>query len=506
MDSDLVNFKINNVIFHLPSPFITQEEMLIWGYISNYKGGAPSFLEWSGYFFCVQTVAGKIVLSSDITGGYRVYYINVKGQLYFSGDYSYLLNVLKINKCPITVDEQQHEYWKKFGYTVGDSTLFKEIKKMAPATSIVISAQGQIESENIWLPNLKHTPNAHQHKSYSYRHIAENLVSLQASNPTSPFVLLYSGGVDSTFLGMMLKELSIPYIAIVMRYRPASYDNCLDYERARANIMKCGAKQVDYIEIDSRLCYEKYISGILDDLLFDRHVGVSFYRCMQHISEKYGTNSIVVCGQSADSVLSFGPSDFNLSSFIKRAILYGNNAIRFMLQPLIRRNLGKDYKIVLSNLDKEIAFCDHKKYIFALNEHIPYYRLLRNVVESQNKFFTSKHSRYMYLKLFTYIQGADNQVVVKSANAFGIKRIVMPFATASFICGTIKYKSVWRELFDPKYVIRDLLKDKYDFDSFFNQYRGKLSSESILALKEPHFDLSLRIMDSFNHRVNQIVN
>lgn len=41
----------------------------------------------------------------------------------------------------------------------------------------------------------------------------------------------------------------------------------------------------------------------------------------------------------------------------------------------------------------------------------------------------------------------------------------MPFATASFICGTIKYKSVWRELFDPKY-IRDLLKDKYDFDSF----------------------------------------
>lgn len=26
--------------------------------------------------------------------------------------------------------------------------------------------------------------------------------------------------------------------------------------RGRANIMKCGAKQVDYIEIDSRLCYE----------------------------------------------------------------------------------------------------------------------------------------------------------------------------------------------------------------------------------------------------------
>lgn len=55
--------------------------MLIWGYISNYKGGAPSFLEWSGYF-CADS-SRKNCLSSDITGGYRVYYINVKGQLYF---------------------------------------------------------------------------------------------------------------------------------------------------------------------------------------------------------------------------------------------------------------------------------------------------------------------------------------------------------------------------------------------------------------------------------------
>ncbi len=60
----------------------------------------------------------------------------------------------------------------------------------------------------------------------------------------------------------------------------------------------------------------------------------------------------------------------------------------------------------------------------------------------------------MYLKLYGFLQGADNQVVFESARHAGIFNVVMPYMSPGFIYGTIRHKDNTKELLQPKYVIR----------------------------------------------------
>lgn len=465
-------FTENNVVFNLPSSYVEVNGKKVWGYVPNIE--THTFLEWEGYFFCLERNDENIMLISDIAAGFRIYYIECRSRLYFSSSYSYLMDVLKANGIGLKLDNEMFLYWKKFGYTLGNKTIYEQIKKMPPAYKFVISPDGIIKSKLCYFSDVQNERNGKVHKLFSFDSLYHNLLTIYAKNKECPVILLYSGGVDSTLLAKILQELQIPYIAIIMKLYPETRDNCLDFERARINIKKCGAAIVDIVEINLVNGFNNNSALILSDLLFDRHLAVPFYEVMNFIANKYGRDSVVICGQGADSIFSFGPSDYNWSSFVKRCILYGNNLVRCIFQPIVCKELGFKYKVVLNQSQKLLAFCDHCRYIYAFDRDMPYLHSLQELISNVNGYILNERALYMYLKLFTYLQGSDNQVVIKSANSFGIKKIVLPYVSKKIIDATVRYKDNLKEIFDPKYVVRDILKHRYVFNSHYNQYRGRV--------------------------------
>ena len=484
-------------MFKLPPSYIKNDVCEIWGYISNYEQNKE---RWNGYYFMIERQNDNIILSSDICGGYRMYYIECNGKYYFSDDYSYLISVLKKNNIPLILNHKEYLYWIKFGYTTGDSTLYSNINKIPPATQFVIAKNGMIVSRKCYFRDIFNTADSIKHTKKSFELLANCFKTLYENNKNSPIILLYSGGVDSTLLAKMLQYLRIPYIAVIMKILPYNVDNLLDLERAKRNIEGCGATTIEYVDVSLEKGYDRNITSLLKDLLFDRHLAISFYETMHFISEKFGKDSVVICGQAADSVLSFGPSDFNLSSFIKRCILYGNKFTNLLFQPLVNKELGRQYSIVLNRYEKMLAFCDHTRYIYALNSNVEYFSLLKNVVDSCTTHLKSSASKYMYLKLFTHLQGSDNQVVIKSANAFGINKVILPFTSVDMVYTTVRYKSIWREIFCPKYVVRDILKRYFRYNSYFNQYKGKISFTPNSNIDITSVLLS-KIMKAFNTNI-----
>ena len=75
----------------------------------------------------------------------------------------------------------------------------------------------------------------------------------------------------------------------------------------------------------------------------------------------------------------------------------------------------------------------------------------------------------MYSKIIGFLQGSDNQVVIKAANYHGIKIVIMPFASSKFIYNVVQYKNNFLEVIKPKYFVRSLLKK--------NRIRWKMKSK-----------------------------
>ena len=57
------------------------------------------------------------------------------------------------------------------------------------------------------------------------------------------------------------------------------------------------------------------------------------------------------------------------------------------------------------------------------------------------------------IKIQSFLQGGDNQVVIKSAYYFGINKVVMPFASANVVLHTALHNS--KDILQPKRVVKD---------------------------------------------------
>jgi hypothetical protein len=68
----------------------------------------------------------------------------------------------------------------------------------------------------------------------------------------------------------------------------------------------------------------------------------------------------------------------------------------------------------------------------------------------------------MYMKLMS-LQGPVDIVLVEAAHAHGY-RLVLPFLDARIINLKRKCQSDWRNLFHPRFVLEQVLAERFDFD------------------------------------------
>lgn len=411
-----------------------------------------------GYFLYLNIEDDRITIASDLTGGYRLYYYESGNEIYFSDRYQSLLDIMKRFGSPEDSTHEYH-YWEKHGYTTGGSTLITNLLKLPPATIMEIMP-AEIRSR-LYFQDLPNHPDRNKHCLDVATDLKNSLAEI--SKQPEKIVLFFSGGDDSTLLALMLKELEVDCEAVFLHALPRQRANQDDFLFAQIVAKQIGLN-LTVMDVDLNVDSER-LKEIANEILFDRHFAILHFEGLKEIVRKYGSEVIVVNGQASDSILSFGPSGKTLGDFTARVLLYRPHSLWSRLASrMVERRFGMNFTAPTSSEEYLRAFFDQFEYytVGSDRDSADYCKYLDSIIERTKTQLKQGASLLMYLKLFGFIQGSDNQVVIQSARAAGISRVVLPYATPAIIYSTVQNKSNFFDLMRPKYAISQSLK-QFDY-------------------------------------------
>lgn len=340
--------------------------------------------------------------------------------------------------------------FKKHGYTSGNATVYEQIKKIPPATTLRVSSRG-IELKSNWnLGKIVNNPSKEEFEKAIYEAVKKSFTELKDIN--RPIVLCFSGGKDSTYLAYILNELNIPYDMVFFR-DPTLKVNNKEIKTARKQALKLG-KNLKLINIQEKK-EDKIEDAIKQFQKFDNHYCKYHFYGLAGIKKIYGPEVIIINGQNSDSILSFGPSEEKFSSKVKRYLLYGKNKyIKKLIAHIIGTMFRQKLKVPETNQEYLDAFYDNYKYCILLDKRTQEFT---QSLHEQITFASSligeenlSHNLLMYLKAYTHMQASDAQVVTQSAKYHGLD-LIMPLANEDIMAATLQFKDDNIELSYPKY-------------------------------------------------------
>ncbi|MBO3115228.1 hypothetical protein J4050_00620 [Winogradskyella sp. DF17] len=483
-------------------PYHADKDFFLFGSVINIecadKTSLSSFANsLKGYWVRIDIAQNSITLTSDILGGYRVYWSKIEGKILVSDDYNFILEKLERN---ISKNENEYIYWQKHRYTTGQSTFINEIKKLSPAS--ILEIKDNSITELSYFNDLERTPSIINHKTAVEEDLDDTFKCIKEKN--RPVLLFFSGGKDSCLLLNYIIKYNIPYKAIYFKLNPISKIGAKDVARVRA-ISQSLKIPLEELQIDLGEVPQNKIDEIVNKQLFDRHFSILHYIGTSMVREKYGKDYIIINGQSSDSILSFGPSENSLMSYFRRLILYRPNSFRSIIG-LFLLNIKTKRKFILpkSDTQKLIALFDEFKYSRVLDDKMTdsYMDYISDYLQRKTAHLKSFYSKEMYVKILSFCQGSDNQVVVNSSKQEKMETI-MPFATPNIVYSTVRYKNEDLEISRPKYIIDMILEEKFLF--YYNDLRLQK-----IDINDVHSTIKNNAYDEktsrFYRRVNQLLN
>jgi hypothetical protein len=148
--------------------------------------------------------------------------------------------------------------------------------------------------------------------------------------------------------------------------------------------------------------------------------------------------------------------------------LYPLNILNYFFCKVI----NKKYKSNLTqNSNKNFYSTFYNSFFYYSLNNFKNNNLLKVCIDQViEKFFLNKMDKFcalIFLKCHGFLQGPDNQVIIKTANYHKFNNILMPFASIRFIGIISKYYNVYLDLIFPKYIIDFILIRNFNF-SFIN--------------------------------------
>lgn len=389
----------------------------------------------------------SVIIQNDSCGLFRVYYWMVGDDIYIANNiFNYLSkkDLMKFDK-----DSNEYEYYQNHGYTTGANTYYTQIKKVAPSCRLTITKNGISIDEDFTLYNQEATPDKRTFCHSVYSQISDTLSRL--SGIKEKIILCYSGGTDSHYLASIMLEQRLEFECVYFFSKKSNIKD-LEYAKQRANQI---GLSLHVLDVDSKI--DEVEDIIAERMIFDKHVAYPHFYGTRKIVEKWGKEVVVVNGQNSDGIFSFGPSERKFSSFLKRYTIYGKlYALKWVFSKIVSFSFKQNLKIPTSDHEKAVAMFSNFKYCLFLNLSIPKEieyttKLIKKII--MNGSFNNLRKLLMYVKINTFIQGSDSQVVVQSANANSVK-LLLPFASKEVVEATLKYKYDYTELFNPKYALK----------------------------------------------------
>lgn len=396
----------------------------------------------------------KLIINSDVFSGHRIYYWEKGDDVFITDDVLKFIPESELKALEIS--EFENIFFSKHGYTSGDATRYKMIKKLPPSSMMIVNENG-ISLNSTWsFGNIKNAPNRFDYENAIHESVARSLIPLKTLG--RPVVLCFSGGKDSTYIALILKELEIKHELAFFQVRN-SKTNERELKKAKAQAMRLGIVLNVYDITDS--FNPEIEEGIRRFNIFDNHYcRVQFYGCKE-LRHKYGDDLIIINGQNSDSILTYGPSESKFSSKVKRYLLHGDSMwLKKLCAFIIGSMFRKRLRVPRNRSERLSAFYDNFKYCLLLDKRSNRYSItMSEKIDAISKFIQvndSENNLMMYLKVFTHMQGSDAQVVTQSCRGEG--DLIMPFSTKDIIKAALQFKDNETETKHPKYALDRICK------------------------------------------------
>tara|TARA_B110000037_G_C17094454_1_gene495384 strand:+ start:402 stop:1880 length:1479 start_codon:yes stop_codon:yes gene_type:complete len=433
--------------------------------------------EISGNFFIIVIKKNKITFITDPISNFRAYYKFHKNKLIVFND------LKKLNDFKLSLDKNIFNFFINKNYTPGNITFFKNIYKFQPCT--IYHYTGKLDKK-IYFEKFINSPNRSRLNKLLSNYLDNEINKIK--NLNKKMILLFSGGKDSCLLFQNLIKKNVNFTPVYLHTNPESNETLKNLKLA-TDYCKKYKKKLKIICIDIR--NEVPNKFRKNYLLFDHHISLLHFYGVKLIKKIYGKKIILISGQSCDSILSFGPSQYTVSNFIARILIHLPFSIfsKFLIKLI---NLKFKKKIfIIKNFKEYYRYFYYSFFYYVIgyenNSKFPYDKKVFNFTHSKNK----KISNLMYLKCHGFLQGPDNLILIKVAEFFKINYVVMPYTSYNFIkiiCQNYNFKL---DILFPKYIIDDLLKSYFiiKVKNFIYKKKSKVKlSDLDTKIKKDHIN------------------
>lgn len=197
--------------------------------INSYKEwGIDCFNKFNGMWAIaiVDKFNKKIILSRDRIGKKPLFYYHKSNQLIFSSE----LKVIKKYKNKLNVNSDSILEYLEYGYIHSPNTIYKEVKKLKPASYMVFDLNGNeiVHSEyKYWNFKPKSTYSSESDWNNKLKVLIEDSVSIRLNADVEVGTFL-SGGVDSSLISAIAKKKDSSLTSYTIGFKNNKFDELSD--------------------------------------------------------------------------------------------------------------------------------------------------------------------------------------------------------------------------------------------------------------------------------------
>lgn len=236
----------------------------------------------------------QLIIARDRMGQKPLVYAKKDDFLYFASEIKALRCISKLGK---ELDDDSVLLYYSFKLPIGEKTMFKDIKRLAPGKYMVVK-DNEISIKTYWSPNeinKLHTLGGSLHRQLF--NLLDETVSMQMASDV-PVGAFLSGGVDSsTVVGLMTKNTGAPIKTFSIAYEANGAEDTDSYfAKEIAKLFKAEHRKIEFdpLWIDS---LEKVVS--LMDEPYSNQTVLSFYFLCKAAKEDV---TVILSGDGGDEV------------------------------------------------------------------------------------------------------------------------------------------------------------------------------------------------------------
>ncbi|NTV23539.1 MAG: asparagine synthase (glutamine-hydrolyzing) [Nanoarchaeota archaeon] len=185
----------------------------------------------------------RILLVRDKLGEKPLYYLLDKNRLAFASEIKCLLEIPEYTK---SIDRPALDSYLTHRYTLGTSTLFQNIKRMSPGTTLAFD--GNIKITRYWNLDYKENTNTLSQNAGILRYLLEDSVKMRLMSDV-PLGAYLSGGLDSSAIVALMAKHSDKVNTFNVSFSDSDFDES-KYARIVAERFSTNHTQIN-VDIDA---------------------------------------------------------------------------------------------------------------------------------------------------------------------------------------------------------------------------------------------------------------